>query len=160
MPHAHTDWTDHALAELLRHGHRSGGARAAIVALLGEQDCCMSAQEIFDGLRAGGRRVGIATVYRVLDVLSSLQLVQRVDVGGGVSRYEPVHPGGQHHHHLVCDACGRVVAFEDEGLEHALERLADRLGYGVAAHDVVLRGSCERCGRGRRRRRPARPVVA
>jgi Fur family ferric uptake transcriptional regulator len=138
-------WREHALSVLRTHGHGAGGARAAIVDLLGEQNCCVSAQEIFDELRGSGRRVGIASVYRVLDVLASLQLVQRVDVGGGVSRYEPVQPGGEHHHHLVCGECGRVVAFEDAGLERALARLGDRLGYGIAAHEVVLHGSCERC---------------
>ena len=107
----------------------------------------MSAQEIYDGLRGSGRRVGIASVYRVLDVLASLRLVRRVDVGDGVARYEPELPGGDHHHHLVCGSCGRVVAFEDDGLEDALERLAARLGYGVNAHEVVLHGSCERCAR-------------
>ena len=48
---------------------------------LGRQSCCVTAQEIFDGLRADGRRVGIATVYRVLDRLVEMKLVQRVDVG-------------------------------------------------------------------------------
>jgi Fur family ferric uptake transcriptional regulator len=115
------------------------------VELLGSQDCCLSAQEIFDALRADGRRVGIASVYRVLDVLSGLQLVQRIDVGDGVARYEPAHPGGEHHHHLVCDDCGRVVAFEDERLEQALEGLSTRLAHEIAAHDVVLRGECADC---------------
>jgi Fur family ferric uptake transcriptional regulator len=142
-------WTRHTLGELSRTGHRSGGARAAVVELLGREHCCLTAQEIFDRLRSEGRAVGIASVYRVLDLLVGMRLVQRVDVGGGVARYEAAHPGGEHHHHLVCDDCGRVVAFEDEKLEIALERLAGRLGYSVDAHDVVLRGSCSDCGKPR-----------
>jgi Fur family ferric uptake transcriptional regulator len=145
-------WADHALTELRRAGHRSGGARNAIVELLAQQDCCLTAQEIFDRLRDGGRRVGIASVYRVLDHLTGMNLVQRLDVGGGVARYEPAHPGGEHHHHLVCEDCGKVVAFEDEGLEGALERLADDLGYVVDGHDVVLRGACGDCSEGDDRR--------
>lgn len=141
-------WQEHTLAELRRAGYRSGGARSAIVELLSRQDCCLTAQEIFDELRAGGRRVGIASVYRVLDMLTTMRLVQRLDVGGGVARYEPAHPGGEHHHHLVCEDCGKVVAFEDERLEDALERLAGDLGYVVDAHDVVLRGACRDCSRG------------
>lgn len=138
-------WIEHASAELTRAGYRGGGARAAVVSLLGSQRCCLSAQEIFDELRARKRKVGIASVYRVVDVLSNLQLVQRVDVGDGVARYEPAHPGGEHHHHLVCDECGRVVAFEDAPLEQALDGLSSRLGHEVAAHDVVLRGECADC---------------
>ena len=139
------DWTEHALVELSGAGFRSGGARRAVVEHLGRQDCCLSAQEIFDALRAGGRPVGIASVYRVLEVLSELGLVQRLDVGGGVTRYEPALPTGEHHHHLICDDCGRVRAFTDEPLERALARLGPRIGHAVGAHDVVLRGTCSDC---------------
>jgi Fur family ferric uptake transcriptional regulator len=138
-------WVSYALGSLNRAGHRSGGARTAVVELLGAEHCCLTAQEIFDRLRGDGRRVGIASVYRALDLLAGLRLVQRVDVGGGVARYEAAHPGGEHHHHLVCDGCDRVVAFEDSKLEAALEKLAGRLGYAVEAHDVVLRGACADC---------------
>jgi Fur family ferric uptake transcriptional regulator len=144
-PTVRTEWSDHAVGELRRAGHRWGGARAAIVELLAEQDCCLTAQEIFDRLRARDRRVGIASVYRSLELLVSLRLVQRIDFGGGVARYEAVHPDGEHHHHLVCGDCGKVVAFEDERLEGELERLAGDLGYVVDGHDVVLRGACGEC---------------
>ena len=138
-------WDEHALAALREAGYRGGGARRAVVQLLGRQRCCLTAQEIFDELRAGGRPVGIASVYRVLDVLADLRLVQRVDVGSGVARYEPVQPGGEHHHHLVCGDCGRVEAFDDEALERALATVAGRVGYEVAAHEVVLHGACGEC---------------
>jgi Fur family ferric uptake transcriptional regulator len=138
-------WIDHALDELRRSGYRSGGARSAVVGLLADQDCCLSAQEIFDGLRAQGRRVGIASVYRVLDLLTTLKLVQRLDVGGDVARYEPAHPDGDHHHHLLCGGCGRLVTFEDERLERALERLAGERGFLVETHEIVLRGACRDC---------------
>jgi Fur family ferric uptake transcriptional regulator len=139
------DWGDYALGELRRAGHRSGGARTAVVELLSTQDCCLSAQEIFDSLRAEGRHVGIASVYRALDLLSGMKLVQRLEMGEGIARYEPVHAGGEHHHHLVCEHCGRVQAFEDDALEDALEQLGERLGFEVAGHDVVLRGACSDC---------------
>jgi Fur family ferric uptake transcriptional regulator len=149
---AHAGWSEHAVGELRRAGHRWGGARVAVVELLAEQDCCLTAQEIFDRLRLRDRRVGIASVYRALDLLVSLRLVQRIDFGAGVARYEPVHPGGDHHHHLVCGDCGKVVAFEDERLEGELERLAGNLGYVVDAHEVVLRGACGDCAPPARRR--------
>jgi Fur family ferric uptake transcriptional regulator len=138
-------WTEHALAGLSGAGLRKGGARRAVVEHLGRQDCCLSAQEIFDGIRAKGGRVGIASVYRALDALAELRLVQRVDLGDGVTRYEPAHAGGDHHHHLVCDDCGRVEAFSDTTLERALERVAGRLGYEMEAHEVVVRGACDAC---------------
>ena len=138
-------WTDHAAATLEHAGHRSGSARQAVVELLGEQDCCLTAQEIFDALRDRDRAVGIASVYRVLELLSSLALVQRIDVNDSAARYEPLHPSGHHHHHLVCDGCGQVIAFEDRGLEEAIESLSEQLGCAVDSHDVLLHGSCADC---------------
>jgi Fur family ferric uptake transcriptional regulator len=138
-------WADSALKTLRTKSGRSGGARRLVVELLGEQDCCLSAQEIHDALRASGGRIGIASVYRALDGMDALGLIQRIDLGDGVSRYEPAYPDGDHHHHLVCDDCGKVEPFEDPALESALERVAGGRGYSVAAHDVVLRGACEDC---------------
>jgi len=138
-------WTESALARLRDATGRSGGARRAVVAFLGRQACCLSAQEIHDAVRAGGERVGIASVYRALESLDELGLVQRVDLGDGVARFEPADPRGDHHHHLVCDDCGKVEPFEDPALEAALERVAGGRGYDVAAHDVVVRGACEDC---------------
>jgi Fur family ferric uptake transcriptional regulator len=138
-------WSEHAGEELRRAGFRSGGARRAVVDFLGRRDCCVSAQELHDGLRGEGRAVGIATVYRVLEQLVALRLVHRVDLGEGVARFEPALPGGEHHHHLVCDDCGRVEPFSDPGLERALSRVAGTRGYDLDAHDVVLRGACADC---------------
>lgn len=138
------DWADETVRRLLAKGMRNGGARRAIIDLLAEQDCCLTAQEIFDQLRASGRRVGIASVYRVLDLLAAEGTVQRIELGSGTARYEPVSPTG-HHHHLVCDNCGRVEAFADHALERALSRVEERSGFAVAGHDVVLHGACADC---------------
>jgi Fur family transcriptional regulator, ferric uptake regulator len=142
---ARTEWTERTLDTLRGGGYRNGLARRAVVELLGRQDCCLTAQEIFDELRVEGRRVGIASVYRVLDLLTDKGLLQRVELGEGIARYEPVHSSGEHHHHLVCDDCGKVEAFADDELELALLRVEQRTGYSVAGHDVVLRGTCRDC---------------
>src|SRR5690348_7986887 len=140
-----SEWETATLDALQRKGLRNGGARRAVIELLAEQDCCLTAQEIFDRLRADGRRVGIASVYRVLELLSSEGLLQRIDLGSGIARFEPARSGGEHHHHLVCDSCGKVEAFEDSGLERAIHRLGETSGYAVAGHDVVLHGACADC---------------
>jgi Fur family ferric uptake transcriptional regulator len=139
------DWPTHALNGLRAAGLRSGGARRTVVEFLDRQDCCVSAQEVFEGVRSAGGRVGIASVYRALDTLADHRLVQRVDVGDGVARYEPVRPSGDHHHHLVCDDCGRVEPFSDDALEQALAGAAGRLGTSLEAHEVVLHGACSDC---------------
>jgi Fur family ferric uptake transcriptional regulator len=143
-----SDWTHHALSTLEREGYRAGSARRTVVELLGRQHCCLSAKEIEEALRAEGREVGLASVYRALEVLDELRLVQRLDAGEGVVRYEPALAGGEHHHHIVCDRCGSVASYEDEGLEQAIGRLAGKLSWTVDSHDVVLRGRCPRCSTG------------
>jgi Fur family ferric uptake transcriptional regulator len=138
-------WENDALETLDRAGYRRGGARRSVVGLLGRQSCCLSAQEIFDGLRKARRPVGIASVYRALDALVDLRLVKRVDAGDGIARYEPAPSNGEHHHHLVCRDCGKVEAFTDPQLERAIDRAAGGLGYAVDEHEVVLTGACSDC---------------
>ncbi len=139
------DWTAQTLDSLRGDGYRNGVARKAVVELLGRQDCCLTAQDIFDRLRAEGRQVGIASIYRVLDLLTDKGLLQRIDVGAGTARFEPMLASGEHHHHLVCEDCGTVEAFADDELERALHRVEGRTGYSIVGHDVVLRGACKNC---------------
>jgi Fur family ferric uptake transcriptional regulator len=145
MSQPQSAWSARALDNLQAEGLRNGGARRAVIEHLGEQPCCRSAQEIFDGICDQGGRVGIASVYRALDQLVELRLVQRVELGDGIARFEPAHTGGEHHHHLVCDDCGKVEPFSDSGLELALERVAARLEVGMRAHEIVLHGNCGDC---------------
>jgi Fur family ferric uptake transcriptional regulator len=135
------DWVEHAMRTLADHGYRKGGARSAVVDLLGRQSCALTAHEI-DATLPG---VGRASVYRTLETLTDLKLVTRLDLAHGQAHYEPALPSGEHHHHLVCDRCGRVTPFEDPELERTLEKLCRRVSYSVAEHDVVLHGQCRDC---------------
>ena len=137
-------WSAHAQRELSRSGYRSGGARQEVVALLAEQQCCLSAGQIHEQLRTGTRGVGLASVYRALDVLTQLKLVRRVDLDG-TACYEPADPSGDHHHHAICERCGKLAAFEDPELEQLIDAIGRRLRYDIGAHDVVLRGACPDC---------------
>ena len=141
---AGTGWQAHAQQQLSRSGHRAGGAREEVLALLAGQECCLSAQAIHDRLRDEQRAVGLASVYRAVDVLARLGLVRRIDVDG-IACFEPADPSGEHHHHAICDRCGRLDAFEDPELELLIEGVAQRLGYAIEGHDVVLRGACPGC---------------
>jgi len=151
MPHAAPElpWAQYAADRLAEAGYRRGGARQAVIDLLDAQPCALSALEIEDRLRGGDRRVGRASVYRVLDELDKLGLVQRLEVGQGIARYEVHHADGHHHHHhLVCDTCGEVFPFEDDELERAITRVARKLTFDVADHEIVLHGTCAGCGAG------------
>jgi len=139
------EWGTFARDALRRSGARSGAAREAVITYLSSQPCCLSAQEVLDGLRAEGRQVGIASVYRALDQLAELGLVHRIDLGEGLTRFEPAQPDGEHHHHLVCGSCGKVDTFDDPALERAISAVAGSHGYALGHHDVVLRGACGDC---------------
>lgn len=138
-------WTERALDRLADAGYRRGGARHELLELLGEQECALSALEIEQVLARGARRVSRASVYRILEELEEIGLVQRVEIGAGISRFEAVRHGRGHHHHLVCERCGRLEPFSDEGLERAIKRLADRVPLEVSEHEVLLRGACADC---------------
>jgi Fur family transcriptional regulator, ferric uptake regulator len=141
MTEADQTWTDRALRALSEAGFRSGGGRRQVVELLADEDCALTALEIDGRLPEVGR----ATVYRALEQLDGLGLIQRVDFKGDAAGFERVDPSGHHHHHIVCQHCGRVVAFEDDRLEQAIMALAERPDFSVSSHDVTLRGECAVC---------------
>lgn len=140
-----SDWIERAEGALAAAGHKRGGARRAVLELLDAQRCALTAVEIEDALRAARRKVSRASVYRVLDELERLRLVQRVETGQAMVRYERVCDRDEHHHHLVCDGCGLVMPFADEALEQAISSLSARVPLTVSEHEIVLRGECRDC---------------
>ncbi|HLH64299.1 MAG TPA: transcriptional repressor [Solirubrobacteraceae bacterium] len=144
---AGSDWALYARGVLDRAGHRRARARDALIDLLAGEPCALTALEIEDRLRQRDRRIARASVYRILELLGEHGLVARLELGDGTTRYELVDPGGEHHHHLLCDSCGRVVPFDDRELELAIDRLARRLEFRTDDHEVVLHGACRACQR-------------
>lgn len=138
-------WAERAQRVLAESRHQSGAARRAVVELLDSQTCALSAVDIEDALRASERPVARASIYRILDELERLRLVQKVPVGQTMARYEPIRGGEGHHHHLVCDNCGTVIPFTDSGLERAIRELSRRVPMRVAEHEIVLHGECRDC---------------
>jgi Fur family ferric uptake transcriptional regulator len=139
-------WVESAEAALTAAGRKRGGARRAVLELLGGERCALTAIEIEDALRGEpSRRVSRASVYRILDELERLGLVQRVEIGQAMVRYERVCGQEEHHHHLVCDACGRVMPFSDPALERAISSLSERVPLTVSEHEIVLHGACRDC---------------
>jgi Fur family transcriptional regulator, ferric uptake regulator len=134
------DWAERAIERLDAAGYRSGAARRRVVELLAGERCALTALEIDRRLEGVGR----ASVYRTLEQLEGLHLVQKVAIGGDAAGYERVDPDA-HHHHLVCEGCGRLIPFSSESLEKAIASISREADFEVAAHDVVLRGTCPSC---------------
>lgn len=139
-------WVERAEATLAGAGRKRGGARRALLELLAEQECALTAVEIEQELRARSTRVvSRASIYRILDELEALGLVQRVTTGQAMVRYERVGEHEEHHHHLVCEECGVVMPFSDPALERAIHSLSERVPLAVSEHEIVLRGACRDC---------------
>lgn len=139
------DWASAAIARLDAEGYRAGGARSAVIELLASEGGCLEAEEVSGRLRGGGTSVGTASVYRALNLLSELGLLHPVSLAGSPTRFELILADGEHHHHIVCDACGRTEAFSDEALESAIHSVSERTSFEVLAHDITLHGTCADC---------------
>jgi Fur family ferric uptake transcriptional regulator len=130
--------------ELLEHrGLRPTRQRLAVLASLASEPNDATAQQIHARLRARSERVGLATVYRTLALLSEHGVVDALMHHPGEVCYRLC--GAGHHHHLVCEECHRVVELGDCELDGWLARLSTEHGFTVAAHSVEVTGTCAEC---------------
>ena len=104
----------------------------------------VSAEEVARRVEQRGVGVGLATVYRTLDLLVASGLVQERDFGEGFRRYEPVAPG-QAHEHCVCSSCGRVMEFSNDRLERMIALLAEEVEFRPHHHRLEVFGLCREC---------------
>ncbi|WP_460047634.1 ferric iron uptake transcriptional regulator [Sessilibacter sp. MAH2] len=96
----------------------------------------LSAEDVFKSLMESGEDVGLATVYRVLTQFESAGLVERHNFDGGHSVFELDR--GDHHDHMVCVNTGEVLEFHSEEIEHLQEQIAEKYGYELTGHSLVL----------------------
>lgn len=130
---------------LRREGLKSTRQRDLIVEEFSMVRGHISVEELLQRVRDRDGGVGYATVYRTLKLLVDARLAGARNFGEGFARYEPL--GEDHHDHLICENCGRIVEFHDEQLERRQERVAADLGYRVTHHRHELFGICPSCRR-------------
>ena len=110
----------------------------------------LTAEEIYESVKVGCPDIGLATVYRTIQLLRDMRLIDRIDFDDGFVRYEmgsALESAGKHrHHHLICIKCGRVTPFQDDLLEGLEGRIAATTGFRVVNHEVKLYGYCVECG--------------
>ena len=136
-------------AELKRAGLKATLPRLRILEILEDStDLHVSADHVYDRLRAGGESIGLATVYRVLTQFEQAGLVIRhnFDSGSGGSAVFEL-AAGEHHDHLVCVRCGRVTEFLDETIEQRQRTIAAENGFTMTDHSLVIHGVCSECQR-------------
>jgi Fur family transcriptional regulator, ferric uptake regulator len=102
----------------------------------------LSAEELYRHLLEAGEDIGLATVYRVLTQFEAAGLVTRHHFEGGTAVWELNR--GEHHDHVVCVDCGRVEEFTDTAIESLQSAAAERLGFELTDHALILYGHCRR----------------
>ena len=104
-----------------------------------------SAQDIYGVLRSSQTESpGLTTVYRSLESLVALGLVQAVDLGDGEKRYEAVSPG-EHHHHLICESCQKSIHLDQCLVEDLEKSIRSKYGFTIHSHVLEVFGSCRDC---------------
>ena len=107
----------------------------------------LSAEDVHDILRTEKAEIGLATVYRTLELLSDLGILQKMEFGDGCSRYEATDtdPTRRHHHHLICTKCGKVEEFDEDLLETLEADIERKTGFRTLDHQVKFFGICKEC---------------
>lgn len=117
--------------------------------LADNSDRHMTAEDIYELVKEEYPDIGLATVYRTVQLLLEMQLVDRINLDDGCVRYEIGHlfdgEAKHHHHHLICKECGKVIPFEDDLLEELEDHIEDELGFHVLDHELKFYGQCQEC---------------
>ncbi len=132
-----------------RKGLRSTDQRKLIVETFFRADNHVSIEELLAQVREKDRRVGYATVYRTLKLLSECGVANERRFGDGLTRYE-LADDATHHDHLICLDCADIVEFEEPAIEELQEGVAKRYGFSLRSHKHELYGICPRCQAQRR----------
>jgi Fur family transcriptional regulator, ferric uptake regulator len=118
--------------------------RDDVVASLQAAPGFIGAQALYADIRARGARIGLATVYRILQALAAADQVDVVRSDDGEALYRWCRSTG-HHHHLLCRCCGRAVELDAEVVEEWARTVADRHGFVAVDHVVEITGTCAAC---------------
>jgi Fur family ferric uptake transcriptional regulator len=138
-PSLKEDW----LSRLAGNGYRLTEPRRAIVEIIAASDKALNPLEVFDLGRGAYPGLGLVTVYRTLEKLEELGLVQRVHQADGCHAY--LRAANGHEHILLCTRCGQVVFFAGDDLTFLLERVARQSGFKIQEHWLQLNGLCAGC---------------
>lgn len=138
MPH-----TNPWLTTLHANGYRLTEPRRAVVETVARSSRALTPLQVYDRARKGYPALGLVSVYRTLEKLEELHLVQRVHQPQGCQAF--IAAGHGHQHMLLCERCGRVTFFEGDDLDALIGALSARTGYRIREHWLQLFGLCASC---------------
>ena len=133
--------------KLSERGYKMTPQRKEILQIFVEHPEHLSAEDVYGFLREKESEIGLATVYRALDLLSELGILVQVDFGDGCARYElnTADPNVHHHHHLICVKCKKVIEFEEDLLDELETTISAKSGFQILNHEVKFLGYCKDC---------------
>lgn len=137
--------------QLLReNGLKVTSQRILILEVLEKRpDKHLTAEEIYEFVQKKNPDIGLATVYRTIQLLSELNLIDKLDIGDGHVRYEIGKQGQDdklhRHHHLICLSCNKIISFEGDLLEQLENTIENTMDFEVLDHEVKLYGHCKEC---------------
>jgi len=135
--------TDAWLTQLQENGYRLTEARRAVVEITQKSTRALTPVEVFDMARKKYRALGLVSVYRTLEKLEELHLVQRVHQPRGCQAFISASQG--HEHLLLCQNCGQVAFFEGDDLDTLIKTISKKTGYLIREHWLQLFGLCQDC---------------
>ena len=133
------------IGRLSEQGYRLTPQRMMVLAAIEDSDDHISAEEIYAQVIAKYPHVNISTVYRTMELLKRLGMVTETDLGGGRVRYHPADKG--HHHHLVCQECGRIIDLDELILSSLRSTLLREYNFSADLRHLAIFGRCVKCSK-------------
>ncbi|MCJ0920689.1 transcriptional repressor [Mammaliicoccus sciuri] len=119
---------------------------ATVRVLLENEADHLSAEDVYLKVKDKAPEIGLATVYRTLELLAELKVVDKINFGDGVARFDLRKEGAKHfHHHMVCMECGAVDEIEEDLLEDVELRVEKEFNFKILDHRLTFHGICNRC---------------
>jgi Fur family ferric uptake transcriptional regulator len=125
-------------------GLRQSSQRDRVLETFLAQEGHISAEELLSRVRKKDKRIGLTTVYRTLKLLTECGLAVERKFNRQMSTFEPVRLG-QHHDHLICLKCGKILEFKNKDIEKMQEDVARKHGFFITNHVLELYGYCDKC---------------
>lgn len=120
--------------------------RAVLDIIISNEGKHLTAEELYDLVKVECPEIGLATVYRTIQLLEELGVISRLELNDGCNRYELIHDSENHqHHHLICTNCGKVIEVEDDLLETLEEKIENHYNFLIKNHSVKFYGLCKEC---------------
>ncbi len=128
-------------------GYKSTHQRKIIFdALIEHKDQHLTIEELYGHIKTRHPKLGLTTVYRTIQMFCNMDIVEKVDIDGGVVRYELINDSDNHrHHHLICNSCNKIIEVKEDLMDSIEKIFEETYGFVVSNHQTKFFGLCENC---------------